>query len=120
MRDDSAVRIGIVGCGDISHEHAIAAQAIPDKVRFVACCDIRDAAAQAWAKQYRCASYYTDYTEMIGAERLDAVLLATWPTQHREQVERCLEAGVRNILCEKALTLTGSDAVELYTYGASA
>jgi predicted dehydrogenase len=113
MNCDPTVRIGLVGCGDISHAHGKAAQAIQDKIKIVSCCDIQDAAARTWAEQYECDSCYTDYTEMIGAEQLDAVLLATWPNQHREQIERCLDAGIRNILCEKALALTGTEALEI-------
>ena len=52
---------------------------------------------------------------MIREHDLDAVLLATWPTQHHEQVLGCLEAGVRTILCEKSLALTGAEALELRT-----
>lgn len=113
MNSDTPVRIGLVGCGGISHKHVEAAQPIADKVKIVSCCDINDTAAQAWAEQYGCDSYYSNYTQMIAAEQLDAVLLATWPNQHREQIERCLDAGVRNILCEKALALTGTEALEI-------
>ena len=114
MDNRDPVRIGIVGCGSISHSHAEAAQAIPDQVQIVACCDIRETVARAWAAQYGCDSHYTDYTEMIGSERLDGVLLATWCNQHREQIERCLDAGIRSILCEKALALTGAEALQIY------
>ena len=113
MNCDTAVRIGLVGCGGISHAHGRAAQATQDKIEIVSCCDIHDTAARGWAEQYGCDSFYTDYTEMICAEQLDAVLLATWPNQHREQIERCLDAGIRNILCEKALALTGTEALEI-------
>jgi predicted dehydrogenase len=107
------VRLGIVGCGGISHVHGRAAQDIP-AVRFAACCDIREDVARDWAAQYGCDAFYTDYEEMIRREGLDGVLLATWPNQHREQIERCLAAGARNILCEKALTLTGKEALEIW------
>jgi predicted dehydrogenase len=110
----SPLRIGIVGCGDISHTHAKAALAIPEKVRIVACCDIRTDIAAAWAAQFGCEGYYSDYAQMISDARIDAVLLATWPNQHREQIERCLQTGINNILCEKALALTGSDALDIY------
>ena len=110
----SPLRIGVVGCGDISHTHAKAALAIPDKARIVACCDIRSDVAAAWAAQYVCEGLYSDYVQMISDARIDAVLLATWPNQHREQIERCLQAGIKNILCEKALALTGSDALDIY------
>jgi predicted dehydrogenase len=83
-------------------------------VRFAACCDIRPELAEEWAREYGCDAHYSDYEEMIRQEELDGVLLATWPSQHREQIERCLAAGARNILCEKALTLTGREALEIW------
>ena len=113
MSAKGEVRLGIVGCGGISHAHAGAAQATGGKVGFVACCDVAEDRAREWAARYGCGAAYTDYLEMIRREKLDGVLLATWPNQHREQIERCLDAGARNILCEKALTLTGREAAEI-------
>lgn len=107
------LRLGIVGCGGISHLHGRAAARTP-LVRFAACCDILPELATEWATQYGCDAHYTDFEEMIQREDLDGVLLATWPSQHREQVERSLAAGARNILCEKALALTGPEALEIW------
>lgn len=104
----------MVGCGGISHFHARAAQNSPSNVVFAACCDIDENRARAWAAEYGCPAVHTDLVEMIQAEGLDGVLLATWPNQHLEQVLACLRAGARYILCEKALTLTGEDAVTIW------
>lgn len=108
------LKLGIVGCGGISHAHANAARNIPQKVRFLACCDVRKEAAENWAAQYGAESIYTNYEEMLRDEKLDGVLLATWPNQHREQIERCLDLGLNNILCEKSLALTGQEAIEIW------
>lgn len=109
------VKLGIIGCG----AHAIGSQGpaaakIPHLVQFTACCDIRRAAAEEWASRFGTERIYTDYQEMLRREELDGVLLVTWPNQHREQVERVLQLGVRNILCEKSLALTGREAYEMY------
>jgi predicted dehydrogenase len=106
------IRIGLAGCGGISHRHAAAAAAVPD-VAIVACCDVRTDAAEAWAERYGCERAYPDLDAMLGHD-LDAVLLSTWPSQHRDQVLRAIGAGVRNILCEKALATTGPDAYEMW------
>jgi len=120
MVTEPEIRLGIVGCGGISHAHAAAAQSSPENLRFVACCDIRDDVANQWAAKYGCDAAYTDCEEMIRNEDLDGVLLATWPIQHREQIETCLAAGVRHILCEKALVMTGKEAVEIWELVTSA
>ena len=100
------VRLGLIGCGRISHAHGIAVGRIGAyKVRFVACSDVRQEAA--FARAYGCDKAYDDAAQMLAEEKLDAVVLATWPAQHREQVEMCLEAGHKFILCEKALATSG-------------
>ena len=48
------------------------------------------------------------------------MLLATWPNLHRAQIETCLAASVRNILCEKALAVTGAEASEIYDLASAA
>jgi predicted dehydrogenase len=108
------IRLGLIGCGWISDWHGKAAAATAG-VELVACCDIRPEAAKAFAEKFGCERAYTDYLEMIRAHDLDAVLLATWPPQHHEQILACLEAGVRNILCEKSLAYSAEEAMALWT-----
>ena len=109
------IRLGMVGCGRISHAHAIAAGRIGhDKVRFTACSDIKPEAAEAFARTYGCDTTYTDYVDMLKAEKLDGIVLATWPAQHLEQIRAALEAGHAFILCEKALATSGADAIEIW------
>jgi predicted dehydrogenase len=110
--DLPAFRIGVVGCGGISSRHGRAGLE-SEKLQLVACCDIRESVAREWAETYDCETWYTNYEEMIRDQDLDGVVLATWPNQHREQVERCLNAGARNILSEKSLTADGQEALEL-------
>lgn len=105
-------RLGIVGCGSIAERHARAAAASAE-VAIVACADARLDAAEEWAARHGCERAYGDYATMVREHELDGVLLATWPVLHREQVLGCLEAGVRSILCEKALALSGDEALEI-------
>ena len=94
----------MVGCGFISERHARAAADCP-AATIVACCDVRLEVAEAWRLLYGCERSYDDTSPWSAEHELDAVVIATWPNLHREQVLGCLEAGVRNILCEKALAL---------------
>ena len=110
--DQDVFRIGLIGCGRISYRHGRAAAA-SDKARIAACCDLREAVAKEWSAEYGCEAFYTDFEEMIRVHDLDGLILVTWPSQRREQIERCLNAGARNILSEKALTITGQDALEI-------
>jgi predicted dehydrogenase len=107
------LRLGIIGCGGISERHANGA-AQSDEVAIVACCDIRLDAAENWARRHGCEGAYVDYRAMLQEHELDGVILATWPNQHHEHILGCLDAGARAILCEKSLTLTGEEALDVW------
>ena len=107
------MRLGIIGCGGISERHARGA-ALSDEVEIAACCDVRREAAEDWARRYGCEGAYDDYGTMLREHELDGVLLATWPNLHHEHILGCLEASARAILCEKSLTLTGAQALEVW------
>ena len=107
------LRLGIVGCGAIAERHGRAASET-DAVAIVACCDIREDLADDWRKRFGCERAYSDYLTMVFEHELDAVILATWPNLHHEQLLGCLEAGVRSILCEKSLAVRVSEALEIW------
>ncbi len=86
----------------------------------MACADIRVDVAEDWAARYGCEAAYPGYAEMLRGHELDGVLLATWPNLHREQVRGCLELGARSILCEKALALSGAEALDIWAAARSA
>lgn len=109
-----SLRLGIVGCGHIANAHGIASQRIGGAVRFAACADINEEAARKFAHIYGSNAIYTDYIRMIEQEKLDGIVLATWPALHREQVEKAIKAGARFILCEKSLAITGQEALDIY------
>lgn len=112
MLKNSLIKTGIVGCGDHSHVHGDAAVRV-DGLRITACCDVIEDRARRWAEKYGCNSYYMDLSDMLKTEQLDAVILCTWPGQHLEQIVKCLSSGVKNILCEKSLTVSGDEALSI-------
>jgi predicted dehydrogenase len=107
------LRLGIVGCGSISHWHGRAAAQLSE-VDIVACCDIKAEVAEAWRDTYGCERAFTDLETMVREHELDAVLLATWPQQHLEQIQVCIDAGIQSILCEKSLTVRDEDAIAVF------
>lgn len=107
------IKIGMIGCGQHSSEHFNSAKEV-EGIRITSCCDIIETRAMECASIFGCDSYYTDIETMLKSEKLDAVILCTWPMQHREQIEKCLSYGIRNILCEKALALSGEEALSIW------
>lgn len=104
----------MIGCGLISHAHGKAAASSAEAIRFVSCASRRGDVAKAWAETYGCESYHTDAREMLRTEKLDGIVIATWPAGHREQIEAALDAGIRFILCEKALVTSDTDALAIW------
>jgi len=107
------VKAGILGCGGISHAHGTVSKNV-DEIKFIACCDLNVENAKAWSEKYGPCAVYTSLEEMLETENLDAILIATWPNLHREHIEQCIKAGIKNILCEKAITITSEDALALW------
>lgn len=110
--NSTLIKLGIVGCGEHSHEHFKAAEDVAG-VKITACCDIQAERAKTCAEQYGCDGYYTNLEDMLVKEKLDGIILCTWPIQHLEQIELCLNKGIKNILCEKSLTLSAQQAIEI-------
>ncbi len=105
-------RIGVVGCGAISHLHAKGIGSY-DELSIVACADINEEMVRLWAEKYNIEQWFTDWTEMVVEVRPDIVLFATWPSQHHEQVTTAARLGVPAILCEKSFSLTGKESREM-------
>ncbi len=116
MSYKSTINIGIVGCGAHSHAHANAAKRLTD-VHLVSCCDTNEERAEDCAHKYGCSTHYKDISAMVSKEKLDAVILCTWPIQHLAQIEICVKAGIKNILCEKSLALSCSEAKKNMEHG---
>ena len=104
---------GATGCG-MGHEHAKAYLAAAPDARIVAYCDIVEENARKYLDEYGGergdAGIYTDYREMLRAERPDMVSVALWPHLHAPAVIACAEAGVRAVHCEKPMALNWGDA----------
>jgi len=116
----SDLRAVIIGCGKstrtlgakghgISHCHVQAYQVTPG-VKVVACADIVEDYAAAYAELYHLPKYYLDYQEMLAKEKPHVVSVCTWPGLHAEMVINAAKAGARAIHCEKPMAPTFGEA----------
>jgi predicted dehydrogenase len=103
-------RLGMVGCGLIANAHGLAAQRSGADVQFVACSSLSLSSAQSFADEFSCPAAYDDHSQLLQNEILDGVVIATPPAAHLQIILDCLDAGIKHILCEKPLTLTGDEA----------
>jgi predicted dehydrogenase len=106
------LRAGVVGAGILGSQHAAYLYERAD-AKLVAVADVRLATAQQVAGKLGAAAY-TTVQEMLAAQRLDLVVVATPDPLHREPSMAALEAGVPNIIQEKPLATTLADAEAIY------
>ena len=78
-----------------------------------ACADLDAGAGALFAEKYSLPKTYTDYHEMLAAEKPDIVDVCTWPHQHAAIVIDAARAGVKAIHCEKPMATTWADAQEM-------
>jgi predicted dehydrogenase len=112
------VRLGFIGCGS----QATLLQAnLPhvEAIDFVATCDLDAAKAETNARRFGAAAWYTDFREMLEAERPDAVAVCGPPPMHHELGIACLEAGC-HVFLEKPPALSAAGTQELAAAAAAA
>lgn len=109
---NSAIRMGIIGCGD---RGTFDAQIFDrdDRVRFTAACDIREEQMAKFDGQMtkKGARRFRDYRELIQSD-IDAVLITTPAYIHPEHLEAAIVAG-KHVYCEKpaAASVAGCKSV---------
>lgn len=104
------VRVALVGLGKMGISH----QAILNStsgIELVATCDSTPLVASVMGR-YTKARSYSDYSEMLAKEQLDAVVIATPPKAHVPMVEAAIAKGLA-IFCEKPFVLETADGIAL-------
>ena len=106
------MKYALIGCGRISPNHIGAA--IANQLEIAALCDVIPEAMTDLVKQFGLTGVgkYTDYREMLQAEKPELVAIATESGKHAAIALDCIAAGC-NVIIEKpiALSLADADAV---------
>ncbi|MGC4043647.1 MAG: Gfo/Idh/MocA family oxidoreductase [Armatimonas sp.] len=118
----SQFKVGILGAGKpwkaegatgfgMNHAHA-QGYAASGKCEIVAIADPIAENAQEFSEKHTGgkARLYGGYEELLAAEPVDMVSIATWPHLHAPMVIAAAKAGVRAIHCEKPMAGTFGDA----------
>jgi predicted dehydrogenase len=102
-------RIGIVGCGAITHSHVNALKRT--NMILAAGTDVMAVARSRFAEANR-VPVFAEVGEMIDQVAVDGVIVCTPPNMRVDIVERCLARSIP-VLCEKPLAHTLADAQRL-------
>lgn len=100
------VRIGVIGTGGIGQGHIERISKNIPGAEVVAVNDVNHEVCKQVAEKYGC-KFYEDADELINADNVDAILVASWDPTHEQFCVAAIKAG-KYVLCEKPL----SDTVE--------
>ena len=89
--------------------HAGAYRAMPN-VRLVAAADPNEAKRRLMRERWGVDAVYADYREMLARERPDLVSVTTRTPHHGEVTIAAATAGVKGVLCEKAMATSLHEA----------
>lgn len=105
------MKIGIVGCGNISDIYLKNLTTVFKNTKVNAVCDIDITKANAQAKKYQIEKVFT-LDEMLAEPEIDIILNITTPKSHYEICKKALLAG-KHIYVEKPLSVSYTDGKEL-------
>ena len=106
------INVGIIGLGWWGMEAHLPAMLGHKDVCVLAIQKRSLPEAQSIAKRYSIPYCYTDSTELLKLENLDAVIICSTPNRHYIEARCALEAGL-HVLLEKPMTFTYREAEEL-------
>lgn len=102
------MKVGIIGCGNISNTYLKNAARFKD-IELVACSDIKMDIARQKAEEYKIRALTVD--EMLSDESIEMIINLTIPQAHAEVNMKALNAG-KHVYCEKPFALNLNDAAK--------
>ncbi|MBD3240478.1 MAG: gfo/Idh/MocA family oxidoreductase [Chitinivibrionales bacterium] len=108
------VGIGLIGCGGMCRHttSTLITQSDALQVRALYDPDTRSIRA-AQAELPKRATVYDDYRDLVRADDIDWVMIASWNRFHPEQTIAAFEAG-KDVFCQKPLATTVDDCLAMY------
>ena len=106
-KPQSRLRVGLVGCGGISHVHFTGWERLHPQCEVVAICDILPEALERRGTEFEVPrkAWYTDHRDMLEKADIDAVDVCVPNGTHAEISINALKAG-KHVVCEKPLAPT--------------
>lgn len=106
------VRVGVIGVGRMGADHVERISRRTKGARVAVVDDFDPARAEEVAATAPGCRVAGSWQELVAADDVDAVLIASPGQFHREQAIACIEAG-KPVLCEKPLAMNPEDAYEV-------
>jgi len=105
------IRVAVVGAGEWGRNH-VRTFAHLRGAQLAMVCDLDQSRLALVRSQYPGVGTTTRYADVVQEPTVDAVVIASFATEHFEQARQALDAG-KHVLVEKPMTLHGADAEAL-------
>lgn len=105
------LRVGLIGCGNISNAYFRGIKPFPKLVQIVACSDVDLARAQAKAKEHGVAKAGS-VSDILSDPEIDLILNLTIPSAHAAVNLQAVKAG-KHAYCEKPFSLTYKEGAKV-------
>src|SRR5262245_27859334 len=109
------LRAGLVGCGSLAQRGILPHLSLPDareKIQLTAVVDAVAERAQLTAERFEIPAHYTRIEDMLDADDIDMVLVATPIPYHFQNALAAIRAG-KHVYVQKTMTATLDEANEL-------
>ena len=103
--------LAMVGCGESANDFATVSKLTP-QVKIIAACDLNEDRVREYARRNRIPAIFTDYSELLAMQNLDAVCLATPHNLHYDMILAAAKTKV-HVLTEKPPTRTYEELIKL-------
>ena len=113
------IKVGVVGLGWVTQVFHVPAMLKLKEAELVAVCDKDRGKARLVGEKIGVKRVYYDIRQMLQDEEMDALIIATPTDAHVETTLAALEAG-KDVLVEKPIARTWSEAVEIARAGKEA
>lgn len=107
-----AVRVGVIGTGQIARYRHIPEYASNPNVELVAFCDVVPEKARKLAEEYGVEEVFTNYEDLLAVDEIDAVSVCTPNYLHAPITIAAARAG-KHILVEKPMATSLTEADEM-------
>ena len=111
MSEKSPIKVGVIGCGNISDIY-LSNAAWLSEIEVVGVTDLRLEMAQKQAEKYGIAQVYDSIEALLADPEIEMVLNITHPAAHGIVAQQVVEAG-KSVYNEKPLTLTRAEGKKL-------
>lgn len=111
---EKKVRVGIIGAGFAANMFAQSFTLV-ERACLAGVTSLNHDASAQFAQKYDIPRVFSNSAEMVASPQVDAVYIATHPSDHKARMMEALRAG-KHVICEKPFCLSAEDAQEVFAY----